>query len=49
MTARPADSLAIKAAGGAAWTIATGVGSRALGLAWTLALTYFVARDELGE
>ncbi len=49
MTARPGGSLAIKAAGGAAWTIATGVGSRALGLAGTLALTYFVARDELGE
>jgi PST family polysaccharide transporter len=42
-------SLATKAARGAAWTIATGVGSRALGLAGTLAVTYFVARDELGE
>jgi PST family polysaccharide transporter len=49
MIAQRADSLAIKAAGGAAWTIATGVGSRALGLVGTLALTYFIARDELGE
>ena len=42
-------SLAMKAVRGAAWTIATGVGSRALGLAGTLALTYFIARSELGE
>ena len=46
---RKTPSLAVKAAGGAAWTIATGVVSRALGLAGTLALTYFVARGELGE
>jgi PST family polysaccharide transporter len=51
---RPPDpldkpSLAMKAARGAAWTIATGVGSRALGLVGTLAVTYFVARHELGE
>jgi lipopolysaccharide exporter len=46
---RKTPSLAVKAAGGAAWTIATGVGSRALGLVGTLALTYFVARTELGE
>jgi PST family polysaccharide transporter len=39
----------MKAAGGAAWTISTGIGSRALGLIGTLALTYFVARGELGE
>jgi PST family polysaccharide transporter len=42
-------SLVLKAVRGAAWTIATGIGSRALGLAGTLVLTYFVARDELGE
>jgi lipopolysaccharide exporter len=41
--------LAVRAAGGAAWTIATGVGSRTLGLIGTLALTYFVSRSELGE
>jgi lipopolysaccharide exporter len=46
---RKTPSLAVKAAAGAAWTIATGVGSRALGLVGTLALTYFVARGELGE
>jgi PST family polysaccharide transporter len=34
---------------GAAWTIATGIGSRALGLVGTLAVTYFVSRAELGE
>jgi PST family polysaccharide transporter len=34
---------------GAAWTIATGVGSRAFGLIGTLAVTYFVARSDLGE
>jgi PST family polysaccharide transporter len=38
-----------KAVLGAAWTIATGVGSRALGLVGSLAVTYFVARSELGE
>lgn len=37
------------AASGAAWTIATGLGSRGLGLVGTLVLTYWVARDELGE
>jgi lipopolysaccharide exporter len=37
------------AAHGAAWTIATGVGARALGLVGTLLLTYFVNRKELGE
>ncbi len=42
-------SLAVRAAGGAAWTIATGIGARALGLVGTLTLTYFVARDELGQ
>jgi PST family polysaccharide transporter len=38
-----------KAVRGAAWNIATGVGSRALGLFGSLAMTYFVARGELGE
>jgi PST family polysaccharide transporter len=42
-------SIATQAVRGVAWTIATGVGSRALGLAGTLAVTYFVARHELGE
>jgi len=42
-------SVAANAASGAAWTIATGVGSRGLGLIGTLVLTYLVARDELGE
>jgi PST family polysaccharide transporter len=44
-----ARSPAMTAAGGAAWSVATGVGARALGLGGTLALTYFVARDELGQ
>jgi PST family polysaccharide transporter len=39
----------MRAARGAAWTIATGIGSRALGLVGTLAVTYFVSRQELGE
>lgn len=42
-------SVATMAASGAAWTIATGLGSRGLGLVGTLVLTYWVARDELGE
>jgi lipopolysaccharide exporter len=42
-------AIAAKAAQGAAWTIATGLASRALGLVGTLVLTYFLARDELGE
>jgi len=49
MATTSGPSLATKAASGAAWTIATGVGSRTLGLAGTLALTYFIARRELGE
>ena len=40
---------ATSAARGAAWTIATGIGSRGLGLVGTLVLTYFVGRRELGE
>jgi O-antigen/teichoic acid export membrane protein len=43
------DSLAMKTVRGAAWTIATGAGARGLGLVGTLALTYFIARSELGE
>jgi PST family polysaccharide transporter len=43
------SSLAMTAVRGAAWTIATGIGSRALGLIGTLVLTYFVSREELGE
>ena len=46
---REPPSVAVRAAGGAAWTIGTGVAARALGLAGTLALTYFIARPELGE
>ncbi len=42
-------SLATRVVRGAAWTIATGVGSRALGLVGTLAVTYFVTRRDLGE
>jgi lipopolysaccharide exporter len=42
-------SIARKAVRGAAWTIATGIGSRALGLVGTLALTRFVAPDIYGE
>jgi PST family polysaccharide transporter len=48
-TAGARSALATRAARGAAWTIGTGIGARALGLAGTLALTYFVARDALGE
>lgn len=42
-------SVGTRALRGAAWTIATGVGSRVLGLAGTLVLTHFIARDQLGE
>ena len=42
-------SIARKAVRGAAWTIATGIGSRALGLVGTLVLTRFVAPDVYGE
>jgi PST family polysaccharide transporter len=44
-----ARSLAARAVSGAAWTIGTGVGSRALGLVGTLVVTYFVSREALGE
>ncbi|HXX68221.1 MAG TPA: oligosaccharide flippase family protein [Polyangiaceae bacterium] len=49
MTAPRGGSVALKAVRGAAWTIGTGVGSRALGLFGTVLITYFIARDELGE
>jgi lipopolysaccharide exporter len=49
MTTERRDSLAMTAFGSAAWTILTGVVSRSLGLVGTLALTYFIARDELGQ
>ncbi len=42
-------SLATRAVRGASWTIATGIGSRALGLVGTLALTYFLTPAILGE
>jgi PST family polysaccharide transporter len=42
-------SLVTRAVRGAAWTIGTGIASRGLGLVGTLAVTYFVARRELGE
>jgi PST family polysaccharide transporter len=41
--------IATKAVRGAAWTILTGIGSRALGLVGTVVLTYFLAREVLGE
>ncbi len=42
-------SLARTAVRGAAWTIATGIGSRALGLIGTLVVTRFIAPDVYGE
>jgi PST family polysaccharide transporter len=41
--------LAARAVSGAAWTILTGIGSRALGLVGTVVLTYYLARDVIGE
>jgi lipopolysaccharide exporter len=41
-------SLGARAVAGAAWTILTGAGSRALGLVGTIVLTYFLSRDLLG-
>ena len=38
-----------KAVRGIAWNIATGVGVRALQVAGTLAITYFVRKEALGE
>jgi lipopolysaccharide exporter len=43
------ESLSTKAVKGASWTIATGIGSRALGLVGTLAITYFMVPDVIGE
>jgi PST family polysaccharide transporter len=43
------SALARKAVLGAAWTIATGLGSRVLGLLGTLVLTRFIAPDVYGE
>jgi len=42
-------SIARTAVRGAAWTIATGLGSRALGLVGTLLIARFVAPDDYGE
>ncbi|WP_394826172.1 oligosaccharide flippase family protein [Pendulispora albinea] len=38
-----------KAVRGASWTIATSVGSRAIGLVGTLAITYFLVPEVIGE
>ena len=38
-----------RAVSGAAWTILTGIGARGLGLAGTVVLTYYLARDVIGE
>jgi lipopolysaccharide exporter len=45
----PRQSLSSKAVRGASWTIATSIGSRALGLIGTLAITYFLVPDVIGE
>jgi PST family polysaccharide transporter len=45
----PRQSLSTKAVRGASWTIATSIGSRALGLVGTLAITYFLVPDIIGE
>ena len=42
-------SVASRAVSGAAWTILTGIGSRGLGLVGTVVLTYYLARDVIGE
>src|SRR5262245_15518953 len=42
-------SIAKKAVRGAAWTIATGLASRALGIVGTLVLTRFVAPGDYGQ
>ncbi len=41
-------SLGAKAFAGAAWTIATGSGSRALGLIGTVVITHYLSRDVIG-
>ncbi len=43
------QSLGSKAVRGAAWTIATSIGSRSLGLVGTLAITYFLMPQVLGD
>jgi lipopolysaccharide exporter len=43
------QSLESKAVRGAAWTIATSIGSRSLGLVGTLAITYFLVPEVLGD
>jgi PST family polysaccharide transporter len=43
------SSIAQKAVRGASWSIATGLGSRILGLVGTLALTHFLLPDVIGE
>jgi lipopolysaccharide exporter len=45
----PKKSLGSRAVAGAAWTILTGIGSRAIGLVGTVVLTYFLAREVIGE
>jgi len=45
----PAMSLAAKAARGAAWTILSSVGGRAIGVIGTLVVTRFLAPSEVGE
>ena len=42
-------SLRSRAVSGAAWTILSGVGARGLGLVGTVILTYYLARDVIGE
>ena len=42
-------ALALATVRGALWTIATGVGSRGVGLVGTLVLTRFIAPDAYGE
>jgi len=43
------DTLSQKAARGAAWTIATSLGARAVGVAGTLIMTRFLTKDLVGE
>jgi lipopolysaccharide exporter len=43
------ETLGSRAVSGAAWTILTGVGARGLGLVGTVVLTYYLARDVIGE
>ncbi|MFO0674671.1 MAG: oligosaccharyltransferase, partial [Polyangiaceae bacterium] len=43
------SSIAQKAVRGASWSIVTSIGSRALGLVGTLAITHFLMPDVIGE